>query len=49
MLLEIDNPELLELIENQDALNAKVNEAIAVLSEYSNQQSGAQSEQIQGA
>ena len=37
MLLEIDNSELLELIENQDALNTKVGEAIAVLNEYGNQ------------
>lgn len=37
MLLEIDNAEVLHLIENQEALNAKVSEAIAVLNEYSNQ------------
>jgi len=35
MLLEIDNSELLHLIENHEALNGKVNEAIAVLNEYS--------------
>lgn len=35
MLLEIDNAELLMLIENEEALNGKVTEAIAVLNEYS--------------
>jgi polyadenylate-binding protein len=35
MLLEIDNSELLHLIENDEALNGKVNEAISVLNEYS--------------
>jgi len=35
MLLEIDNSELLLLIENEEALNNKVNEAIVVLNEYS--------------
>ena len=31
------NAELLLLIENQEALSAKVNEAIAVLNDYNNQ------------
>ena len=44
MLLEIDNAEVLHLIENQEALNAKVSEAIAVLNEYGNQ-NAAQGEQ----
>jgi len=35
MLLEIDNSELLLLIENEEALNNKVTEAIVVLNEYS--------------
>jgi polyadenylate-binding protein len=34
MLLEMDNSELLHLLENPDAMSAKVNEAIAVLNEY---------------
>ena len=40
MLLEIENSELLHLIDNQEALNNKVNEAIVVLNEYN---SGGQS------
>lgn len=35
MLLEMDNNELLNLLENNDAMNGKVNEALAVLHEYS--------------
>jgi polyadenylate-binding protein len=34
MLLEMDNSELLYLLDNPDAMNAKVNEALAVLQEY---------------
>jgi polyadenylate-binding protein len=40
MLLEIDNDDLLRLIEDQESLNSKVSEAIAVLNEYSNQGTG---------
>jgi polyadenylate-binding protein len=36
MLLEMDNSELIHLLETPDALNAKVNEALVVLHEYSN-------------
>jgi polyadenylate-binding protein len=35
MLLEMDNNELLNLLENQEALDAKVYEALAVLQEFS--------------
>ncbi|KAF9535293.1 hypothetical protein CPB83DRAFT_841528 [Crepidotus variabilis] len=35
MLLEMDNNELILLLENNEALNAKVNEALVVLHEYS--------------
>ena len=34
MLLEMDNPELLHLLESPDALNAKVAEAINVLQQH---------------
>lgn len=36
MLLEMDNNELLHLLDTTEALNAKVNEALVVLHEYSN-------------
>lgn len=35
MLLEMDNTELLHLLETPDAMNAKVNEALIVLHEFS--------------
>jgi polyadenylate-binding protein len=35
MLLEMDNNELIHLLDAPDALNAKVNEALVVLHEYS--------------
>lgn len=34
MLLEMDNAELLHLLENQDAMDLKLNEAIAVLNDF---------------
>lgn len=40
MLLEMDNSELLHLLENHEAMSQKVNEAIAVLHEFSIKQEG---------
>ena len=37
MLLEMDKDDLLRLLDSQDALTAKVNEALAVLNEFSKQ------------
>jgi polyadenylate-binding protein len=34
MLLEMDNSELLHLLEEPEAMNAKVNEALTVLNEF---------------
>ena len=34
MLLEMDNNELLHLLDSQEAMNAKVNEALVVLHEF---------------
>lgn len=34
MLLEMDNSELVHLVENPDAMDAKVNEALAVLNDF---------------
>jgi len=35
MLLEMDNTELLLLLDTEESLNAKVNEALVVLHDYS--------------
>ncbi|KAK4462739.1 putative Polyadenylate-binding protein [Cladorrhinum samala] len=44
MLLEMDNAELINLLEDETALQAKVNEAMAVYDEYVKSQSGPQTE-----
>lgn len=38
MLLEMDNSELLHLLEAPDAMHAKVQEAIAVLNDFSSKE-----------
>ena len=40
MLLEMDNNELLHLLATPDAMNAKVNEALVVLQEFSGKEEG---------
>jgi polyadenylate-binding protein len=40
MLLEMDNDELLHLLGAPDAMNAKVNEALIVLHEFSGKEEG---------
>jgi len=41
MLLEMDNSELLHLLEDSDAMEAKVSEAISVLNDFSNKEGDA--------
>lgn len=38
MLLEMDNSELFQLLESPDALNSKVNEALAVLQDFTSKE-----------
>jgi polyadenylate-binding protein len=38
MLLEMDNQALIQLLDTPDALTSKINEAIAVLDEFSHKQ-----------
>lgn len=40
MLLEMDSSELLYLLENDDALEAKIKEALDVLDEFAKRQTG---------
>lgn len=41
MLLEMDNTELLHLLESHEAMNSKVNEAIAVLHDFAKEEGAA--------
>ncbi|KAK9266366.1 hypothetical protein L1049_017785 [Liquidambar formosana] len=45
MILELPVPELLHVIEEDDALNSKVVEALQVLREYESQQGGAEGQE----
>lgn len=45
MLLEMDNAELLHLLENQEAMNQKLMEAIAVLNDFSSKEGPVEGEQ----
>lgn len=40
MLLEMDNTELLQLLDAPEAMNAKVNEALVVLHDFSAKEEG---------